>query len=88
LILCEDEPAIVDYVGTWVGMPQSVSELEDVVDETAGTDRWVSGGPPTLEAMREARIEPNSQQPGEILLYAVKEGKAQAVGPCSLQGHL
>ncbi|SPE32868.1 exported hypothetical protein [Acidobacteriia bacterium SbA2] len=70
---------IIDYVGSWVGMPESVSELEDAVDETAGTDRWVSGGPQTLAAMREAGIEPSSQAAGEILLHAVKEGKAEAV---------
>ena len=49
------------------------------MDEAAGTDRWVSGGPQTLAAMREAGIEPNSLQAGEILLYAVKKGKAEAV---------
>ncbi len=79
LIIGGKKKTIIDYVGTWVGMPESVTELEGAVDETAGTDRWVSGGPQTLVAMREAGIEPNSQQAGEILLYAVKEGKAQAV---------
>jgi hypothetical protein len=79
VIIGEKKKTIVDYVGTWVGMPESVTELEDAVDEAAGTDRWVSGGPQTLAAMREAGIEPNSLQAGEILLYAVKKGKAEAV---------
>jgi hypothetical protein len=70
---------ITDYVGTWVGMPTLVSELEDAVDEAAGTDRWVSAGPGTLAAMQEAGIAPNSKQAGEILVYAVEEGKWEAV---------
>jgi hypothetical protein len=70
---------ITDYVGTWVGMPTLVSELEDAVDEAAGTDRWVSTGPRTIAAMQEAGISTNSKQAGEILVYAVKEGKSEAV---------
>ena len=70
---------ITDYVGTWVGMPTLVSELEDAVDEAAGTDRWVSAGPGTLVAMQEAGIAPNSKQAAEILVHAVEEGKWEAV---------
>ncbi|MGC0773498.1 MAG: DUF6438 domain-containing protein, partial [Candidatus Acidiferrum sp.] len=70
---------ITDYVGTWVGMPTLVSELEDAVDETARTDRWVSAGPGTLAAMQDAGIPPNSEQAGEILVHAVEEGKWEAV---------
>jgi hypothetical protein len=66
---------ITDYVGSWVGMPTLVSELEDAVDEAAGTDRWVSTGPGTLAAMQEAGIAPNSERAGEILVYAVREGQ-------------
>ena len=70
---------ITDYVGTWVGMPTLVSELEDAVDETAGTDRWVSTGPGTLAVMQHAGIPPNSEKAGEILVHAVEEGKWEAV---------
>ena len=52
---------ITDYVGDWVGMPTLVSELEDAVDEAAGTDRWVTAGPGTLAAMQEAGIASNSE---------------------------
>jgi hypothetical protein len=79
LVVGAKKKTITDYVGTWVGMPESISQLEDAVDETAGTDRWVSGGSQTLDAMREAGIEPHSQQAGEILVYAVKEGKGEVV---------
>jgi len=66
-------------VGTWVGMPTVVRELENAVDDAAGTDRWVSAGPGTLAAMQEAGIAANSKQAGDILVYAVEEGKWEAV---------
>ncbi|MBO9697941.1 MAG: ankyrin repeat domain-containing protein [Sphingopyxis sp.] len=34
---------IVDYVGADVGMPASITALEDAIDEAAGTERWVRG---------------------------------------------
>ncbi len=77
---------ITDYVGTWVGMPTLVTELEDAVDDTAGTDRWVSAGPGTLAAMQEAGIAPNSERAGEILVLAVREGKWEAVRSLLLAG--
>jgi hypothetical protein len=79
LVIGAKKKIVIDYVGSWVGMPTFVSELEDAVDEAAGTDRWVSTGPQTLLAMQEAGIAPNSEHAGEILLYAVKEGRAEAV---------
>src|ERR1700680_4731414 len=79
LVIGAKKKTITDYVGTWVGMPALINELEDAVDETAGKDRVVSAGPQTVAAMREAGIELNSKQAGEILVYAVKEGKSEAV---------
>jgi Domain of unknown function (DUF6438) len=70
---------ITDYVGAWVGMPALVSELEDAVDDSATTDQWVSAGPGTLAAMKEAGIASNSDRAGEILVHAVQEGKWGAV---------
>jgi uncharacterized protein DUF6438 len=34
---------IADYVGSWVGMPAIITELEDDVDEFAHTQRWIKG---------------------------------------------
>ena len=79
LIIGAKKKTIVDYVGTWVGMPEFITELEDAVDEAAGTDRWVTTGPGTVAVMQEAGIAPNSEQANEILVYAVKEGKAEVV---------
>jgi hypothetical protein len=34
---------IHDYVGSWVGMPAVITELEDAVDSFAQTERWIKG---------------------------------------------
>jgi hypothetical protein len=88
LVIGAKKKTVTDYVGTWVGMPTFVTELEDAVDEAAGTDRWVGTGPQTLSAMQEAGIAPNSEQAEEILLYAVKEGRAEAVRSLLVAGAL
>lgn len=35
--------AISDYVGERAGMPPTVTALEDLIDELAGTSRWIDG---------------------------------------------
>jgi hypothetical protein len=35
------EKQVKDYVGSWVGMPADITELEDDVDAFARTDRWI-----------------------------------------------
>jgi ankyrin repeat protein len=44
--------AVEDYVGRAIGMPDVVSELEDLVDEVAGTEKWVKGNAETLQSLR------------------------------------
>jgi len=61
----------------WLALPTLVSELEDAVDETAGTDRWLSTGPGTLAACRSGI--PRIREGGRILVHAVEEGKVEAV---------
>ncbi len=34
---------VVDYVGSWVGMPEVITDLEDDVDALAQTQRWIKG---------------------------------------------
>ena len=33
--------SVVDYVGSEVGMPQSVTDLEQAIDRAAGTKKWI-----------------------------------------------
>ncbi len=32
---------VMDYVGSWVGMPAVITELENDVDSLANTSRWI-----------------------------------------------
>jgi Domain of unknown function (DUF6438) len=36
---------ITDYIGLAVGMPKAVDDLENLIDEVAGTERWLRGTP-------------------------------------------
>lgn len=65
---------VEDYVGESVGMPASVTELEDAVDRAADSARWVSSSPGTLQAMRQAGIGIKSVQATQILRTAVYGG--------------
>lgn len=70
---------VTDYMGDWVGMPAEITELEEAIDQTAGTSRWVTASDQTLEAMQEAGIDLSSNQANKILHRAVMYGKADAV---------
>ncbi len=43
---------IQDYVGSWVGMPAVVTELEDEVDSFARTERWIKGDDGLVSALQ------------------------------------
>lgn len=79
LVIGARKKIITDYVGEWVGMPATVTELEEAVDQTADSARWVTASSQTLEAMRDASISPSSNQANKILHRAVIYGKADAV---------
>jgi len=42
---------VEDYVGSWVGMPAVISELEDEVDALAQTNRWIEGKDGLVKAL-------------------------------------
>jgi uncharacterized protein DUF6438 len=43
---------VVDYVGSWVGMPAVITGLEDDVDSFAQTQRWIKGAEATVPALK------------------------------------
>jgi hypothetical protein len=79
LVVGAKKKTITDYVGEWVGMPAAVTQLEDAVDQTADSARWVTASSQTLEAMRDAGISPSSKEGNQILLRAVLYGKPDSV---------
>jgi ankyrin repeat protein len=44
--------SVSDYVGRMVGMPAAVTELENLIDTTAGTKKWVTGDDETIPSLR------------------------------------
>lgn len=57
---------VVDYVGECVGMPHTVTALEDEVDRVAGTARYVSGTPETLTLLEKDGFDPRSTAGAEL----------------------
>jgi ankyrin repeat protein len=43
---------VEDYVGSWVGMPAVISELEDGVDSAAGSQQWINGSEGLVQALQ------------------------------------
>ena len=65
---------VEDYVGESVGMPASVTELENAVDLAADSARWVSTSANTISAMLQAGVATDSPQATKILRTAVDLG--------------
>jgi hypothetical protein len=68
------EKTVEDYEGEWVGMPSSVTELENAVDTASDSARWVTSSPGTVTAMQEGGIGVRSPQAAKILRAAVEQG--------------
>lgn len=62
---------VVDYVGTDVGMPESVRALQDAVDKTAGTERWIDGNVDTIAWMKARGVDFRSREAAAIILGAI-----------------
>lgn len=63
-----------DYEGQTVGMPAIVTELQDAIDRTAGTAKFVKGAPETIEVLRKAGFNFSSPQAGVYLADALDIG--------------
>jgi hypothetical protein len=48
---------VTDYVGKMAGMPETVSALEDLIDEVAGTSRWIDGTAGFFNALKNANFD-------------------------------
>lgn len=70
---------VVDYAGTWVGMPEVVVDLEEAVDAFARTGRWVKGDDGLVEALRVERFDFQSAAAQAMLKAAAIRGQTATV---------
>lgn len=73
------EKKVVDYVGTWVGMPEVITDLEDDVDTLAQTERWIDGSEGLVEALQKEKFDFRSFEAQVILKEAASRGRATTV---------
>lgn len=68
-----------DYVGSWVGMPSVITELEDEVDDFAGTKRWIKGSEGLVDALKSEKFNFKSYKAQVMLKEAAQRGQADTV---------
>jgi len=65
---------VVDYVGEKVGMPPVVTELQNAVDESAQTARWVHGADGLVDALAQEGFDFHSEDAARMLVLSIEEG--------------
>lgn len=70
---------VVDYAGQQVGMPESVSRLEETIDRLSGVERWTKGNRETVPTLMQEKFDFTSPQASEILANVAQKGNAEAV---------
>lgn len=71
--------SIQDYMGSWVGMPQVISELEDEVDRVAQTKKWIEGAEGLADALKAEGFNFKSYDAQVILKEAATRGQTETV---------
>jgi len=67
----KNKKSIEDYVGLRVGMPSIVRDLQDQIDQVAGTDRWISGNLETIPSLEKANFDFGSIDGQKALVAAI-----------------
>jgi ankyrin repeat protein len=70
---------VEDYVGSWVGMPAIISELEDDVDTFARTQRWVEGSDGLVAALEAEHFNFHSYDAQRMLKESARRGQTATV---------
>jgi ankyrin repeat protein len=70
---------VIDYAGENVGMPESVSKLEEEIDRLSGVERWTKGNSETVPALMQEKFDFKSPRASEILATVAQKGNADAV---------
>jgi ankyrin repeat protein len=70
---------VVDYVGSWEGMPAVISELEDEVDKFCRTQRWIKGKDGLVPALRAEKLNFETFEAQVMLKEAASRGETATV---------
>lgn len=70
---------VEDYVGSWVGMPAVITELEDAVDTLGRTKRWIDGSDGLVQALRAEKFDFHTPEAQVMLKEAVLRGRTATV---------
>ncbi|MGE4060611.1 MAG: DUF6438 domain-containing protein, partial [Sphingomonadales bacterium] len=70
------EKVVIDYGGEMAGMPSSITELADMIDDLAATDRWVEGNERTLASLAAEGTDFRSLQALDMALMMAGRGNA------------
>lgn len=70
---------VVDYQGTWEGMPTAIIEFEDEVDAFARTQRWIAGDEGLVQALKAEKFDFQSVAAQTMLKAAAAYGQTATV---------
>lgn len=73
------EKQVLDYVGSWVGMPAVITELEDEVDTFARTQRWIEGSEGLVQALQAEKFDFQTFTAQVALKEAANRGQTATV---------
>ncbi|HWB32740.1 MAG TPA: ankyrin repeat domain-containing protein [Acidobacteriaceae bacterium] len=73
------EKRIVDYMGTWIGMPEIIKDLENKTDEVAQTSRWIAGDEGLVRALQAEKFDFHTFDAQVMLKAAAQRGQTATV---------
>lgn len=71
--------SVTDYMGSWVGMPLVITELEKKVDALGQTERWINGAEGLVQTLQDEKFGFKSFRAQVMLKEAARKGKAATV---------
>lgn len=86
---------VLDYYGLEAGMPEVVEALQEAIDQTAGSERWVDGTPEVIPLLRDAGVDMSGGIGLELMDAAAKRNDVNTMqtlhelgAPLAIDGRL
>lgn len=77
---------VVNYMGLQIGMPAAVEQLENMIDDLSGSERWIKGNSDTITALRDEHWDFKSKAAAETLVRVADRGSDDLVRDLVLAG--